>query len=135
MHKAMPRVFEGSMGLLILGALSGCPRMAHFTVTHPALLNVVPFGNTMTVGNVEGPPPAAMDVRADLEQRITTSLNPSIHLVPQGGVVIGGYVPVYAYNESIRRDDRTCTRQVNAGTDGQGHILYRTQSYTCSEHV
>lgn len=118
---------------LLLLCLTGCPRMAHFTVTHPAMLNVVPYGNTMTVGNVQGPSQAANDIRLDLQNRIANSLNPSIRLMEGGGgVTLGGSVPVYDYSESIERTARSCTRQVETGANAQGQMQYRTETYTCT---
>ncbi|MEI8254170.1 MAG: hypothetical protein WCJ30_00700 [Deltaproteobacteria bacterium] len=114
-------------------ALVGCPRMARFSVTHPARLNAAPFGNTMTVGYVNGPGEAANVIRSDLQTRIANSLNPNLRLLESaGGLTIGGNVPVYQYVENIERESRTCTRQVANGTNAQGVTQYRTESYGCT---
>ncbi len=115
---------------------SGCARTAHFTVVRPAMLNAAQVGNTMTVGPIvhNGHVQAAAEISADLSNRIAHSLNPSIRLVAGGGgVVITASILADDYGEQFERSDRTCTRQVENGRNGQGIVQYRTESYRCTD--
>lgn len=117
---------------------AGCARTATFNVTRPAMLNAAAVGNTMTVGPIAAPNPgylqAAAEISANLQGRIANSLNRSIRLVAQGGgVVITGAVLGNDYREGIERNNRTCSRQVEAGRNSNGTTNYRTETYACTD--
>ncbi len=128
-----------AIGLLLcaFGASTACARTATFNVVRPAMLNAAAVGNTMTVGPIAAPNPAHLPAAAEfstaLQGRIVNSLNRSIHLVPAGGgVVITGAVLANDYGETMERNNRTCTRQVQNGTVN-GVPQYRTDSYPCTD--
>lgn len=116
---------------------AGCARTATFAVTRPAMLNAAAVGNTMQVRPVQaatGMPmdfQAAAEITADLQGRITNSLNPSIRLVASnGGVVITGTLINNVYGEEIQRSEGTCTRSVPYYA--QGRTQYRVETYACT---
>ena len=120
---------------LYLGACNS--RVVTMTVTRPAMLNAAAVGNTMTVGPVAAPNPqylpAAAEVSANLQGRITNSLNRSIRLVAQGGgIVITGAVLANDYSEVIERNNRSCSRSVQT-RNAQGQIEYRSENYPCTD--
>jgi hypothetical protein len=121
-------------------AAFGCvSRTATFRVTRPAMLNAAEVGNTMTVAGVttNNPAylPAAAEIVAELQGRITNSLNRSIRLVAQGGgVIISGTVLANDYLEELNRVPRVCSRQVAVGVRN-GITQYRTDTYPCTDLV
>lgn len=123
--------------LCVFGASTACARTATFNVVRPAMLNAAAVGNTMTVGPMAAPNPAhlpaAADVSAQLQGRIANSLNRAIHLMPAGGgVVITGAILANDYSETMERNTRTCSRQVQNGTQN-GVPQYRTDTYPCTD--
>lgn len=138
MKRNHPFVFISFMSIgaaLSLG--TGCARTATFAVTRPAMLNAAEVGNTMAVQPVQaasGTPmdfQAAAEITADLQNRITNSLNRSIRLVAAGGgVVITGTLINNVYGEEMRRSEGTCTRSVPYYS--QGRTQYRVENYACT---
>ncbi len=129
-----PRLLAFTLALASFGCAS---RTATFRVTRPAMLNAAEVGNTMTVAAVTTTNPAylpaAAEIVAELQARISQSLNRSIRLVGQGGgVVITGSVLSHDYAEQMNRNDRTCSRQVPNGTRN-GVTQYRTDTYRCTD--
>ncbi len=123
--------------LCVLGASTACARTATFNVVRPAMLNAAAVGNTMTVGPIAAPNPmhlpAAAEISAAIQGRIANSLNRSIRLMPAGGgVVITGAVLANDYSETMERNARTCSRQVQTGTQN-GMPQYRTDTYPCTD--
>ena len=121
---------------LTLGA--GCARTVQFTVTRPAMMNLQPAGNTVTVGAIKpnGYAAAAADVTADLQNRIAHSLNPQIRLLRNGGaVVVDGAVLANAYEQHTETVSETCSRTVDDGTDSNGTPQSHTESYDCSYDI
>lgn len=131
----MNRSLRRCLLLLALLAPAACSRTATFNVVRPAILNASAVGNTMTVGPIAAPNPihlpAAADISAQLQHRIANSLNRSIRLVAAGGgVVITGAVLANDYAETMERNNRVCSRQVQSGT-ANGVPQYRTDTYAC----
>lgn len=125
------------LALALVASLGCASRAATFRVTRPAMLNAAEVGNTMTVSGIttNNPAylPAATEIVAELQGRITQSLNRSIRLLPQGGgVVIAGAVLSNDYFEEMNRNNRTCTRQVATGVQN-GVTQYRTDTYPCTD--
>lgn len=125
---------------LALAASLGCAsRAATFRVTRPAMLNAAEVGNTMTVAGIttNSPAhlPAAAEIVAELQGRISQSLNRSIRLLPQGGgVVIAGAVIANDYFEELTRTNRTCSRMVQNGVQN-GVPQFRNENYPCTDLV
>ncbi len=117
-------------------AAAGCGSSARFQVVRPALLDASPFGNTFTVSAFGGRyPDASYEVQRLLQQHITTSLNPSIRLLGQGGgVFVTGEVLAYDYGEQMSRDARTCTR-TQRYQDAQGRWQTRNENYACTQYT
>lgn len=133
----MNRSLAIGLFLSVLGASTACARTATFNVVRPAMLNAAAVGNTMTVGPVAAPNPAhlpaAAEISAALQGRIANSLNRAIRLMPAGGgVVITGAVLANDYRETMERNSRTCSRQVQTGTQN-GIPQYRTDTYACTD--
>jgi hypothetical protein len=126
----------GVAGLVgVLG--SGCAaRTVEFGVMRPAMLNIAPAGNTISVGNIDanGRPAAAADVTADLRSAIAQSLNPSIRLVASGGVEIDGSIVDDNYVEHTETVSQTCQSATNT-TDADGNVQTTWTSYDCSYDV
>ncbi len=133
----MKRSLAIGLLLCVSAAPMACARTATFNVTRPAMLNAAAVGNTMTVGPIAAPNPAHMpaaaEISAQLQGRITNSLNRSIRLVAAGGgIVITGAVLANDYSETMERNNRTCSRQVQTGTQN-GVPQYRTDTYACTD--
>lgn len=125
--------------LTLIALTYGCPSRARFRVVHPAMLNATPYGNSFTVGQVDGHGVwsyAAQQVRADLEQRIVNSLNASVRLMPGGGgLTVAADIMDNEYTEEVRSAPATCSRTVQTGTDAQGRAIYGTQQYACTYYT
>lgn len=125
--------FSNVLPVLAMAVLAGCGSRAHLRVVRPAMIDASAAGNTYAVAAIGGHPSAAAQIRRDLEQRITQSLNPSIHLVRAGaGLVIDGEVVDQTFVERMERDPRTCTRRERTGTDSAGRAVYRERQYSCT---
>jgi hypothetical protein len=109
-------------------------RTVTFTVTRAASINLRSTGNTVTVGTIapNGHPEAANQIAADLAVRIEYSLNPSIRLVANGGVIITGSVVVDRYDERTETVSSSCSKTVDDGVDANGVSQSHTESYDCS---
>jgi hypothetical protein len=127
-----------AVAALALTGGAGCASTVTFAVVRPALMNLSPSGNTISVGQIQpnGQPEAAADVAADLQQRIAGSLNPSIRLLPDGaGVTVDGSIVEDSYEQHYETVSQTCTRTVDDGTDSNGNAQSHTESYDCSYDI
>lgn len=115
-------------------ALGACGSRARFEIVRPALLDASAFGNTFEVqpfGGVDGT--AAYRVQALLQQRVGTSLNPSIQLLAGGGgVIVGGQILDHSYGESFSSSRATCYR-TEYYNDSNGRRQSRSVPYECTQ--
>ncbi len=132
------RTYSVLLLVVVAAAANGCGPSARFRVTHPALLNAAPYGNTYQVAGVRdgSGSGAGAAIQRELELRVVNSLNPSIRLQRGGGgLIIGGEVVEQFYDERSEYQDRTCTRRVAVGRDARGNTTYQTQQYACRYHT
>lgn len=110
----------------------GCATRARFEVVRPALLDASQVGNTFSVqpfGGVDAS--AAYQIQAMLEQRIASSLNPSIQLLAGGGgIIVTGDVVDFSYREELGSQEATCSRDVRY-RDANGRTQTRRENYRC----
>lgn len=122
------------LALFAVLALSACGARARFEIVRPALLDASPFGNTFTVQPLSGVDPgAAYRVQALLEQRIQSSLNPSIRMMAGGGgVIVGGQILDHSYGETFQQQMQTCYR-TEYYRDARGQSQSRSVPYQCMQ--
>jgi hypothetical protein len=123
---------------LCLSLGTGCANTVHFNITRAAMINLAPAGNTVSVGAIapKGNPEAAADVTADIQYRVSHSLNPSIRLLASGGgVIVDGSVDADGYAEHTETVSATCSRTVDDGVDANGTPQSHSESYDCSYDV
>jgi hypothetical protein len=138
MRRPTPSKNAGLLGAaaLIMTLGTGCAaRTVDFEVTRPAMINLQPTGNTMSVGTIEanGQPEAAADVAAELRGRIAHSLNPSVRLQPDGAAVeVDGAIQQDGFTSRTETVSQTCTKTVDDGVDSNGVSQSHQESYDCS---
>jgi hypothetical protein len=129
----MKNLFTRSLGLaLALLALVACGSRARFQIVRPAMFDASPYGNTFSVQPFAGvEPTAAYRAQTMIEQRVQTSLNPSIQLLAGGGgVIISGVLMDYSYSEGFNEQYETCYR-TEYYRDGAGRQQSRQIPYSC----
>jgi hypothetical protein len=119
---------------------TGCAsRTVQFDVVRPAIMNLQPSGNTLSVGTIaaNGRPQAAAEVSGELQYRIAHSLNPSIRLLSSGAapIEVDGAVLADTYSEHTETVSQTCSRTVDDGTDANGNAQSHTETYDCSYDI
>ena len=129
----------GFAGLLVMLGTGCAARTVEFSITRPALLNLEPAGNTISLGTIDpnGQAEAAAQVTAELRDLIAHSPNPSIHLVASGGVDVEGSIVADSYSESTETVPATCMQKVDDGCDPITGVCssWHFEDYDCSYNV
>ena len=110
------RAFQSSLlaavAALAITAGTGCARTITLPVLRPAPINLVPEGNTVTVGHIAATlatGEAADGVTKHLQERIAGN-DVGLRLLPSGGAVtVDGSILKDSYEEHEKRVSATCT--------------------------